>query len=386
MIDYQKSRKILAIASVVYIVVSLFLFIDHNDYTQYILQWEMYLAGTLDPTYPPVFSMLFAPLYAVWYRLPKLVFVCAFLVTMWQMHEHLFKHPDFAHISEQKKAWFILLFFVISPNCWWHVWTGLFDGLLGLFVFNMYLVLKNRTMRWVVKDAVLLVLIALTMLIKFVGIFLLVPFLFFNLVQPKTGESEQDFACRRKKTFRIRLLVYVCGGASIGIAAIVLVDVSTILAPFVLQASRSYESLYEFALYPNSPFFLKFFVDLYSRTGFYIFLIAMILVYVYCIKAKVSNEAWLLLPMLTFMTFFQVVHAQFLLWILPLLGVYYAKHDGRTGRSHIRRHLFWIELIDGSVFFFLPFAQFMYTWVIAEVIKRETSEKVAVPGVALSPA
>jgi hypothetical protein len=374
-IDYRTSRKIMLFSSLVYVIVALFFFIEHDDYKLYMVQWESYLHGELDPTYPPTFSMAFATLYAIWYKFPKLVFVLSFVVTTLQLHEHLFKHPDFSWMSERQKFWLIMLFFIISPNCWWHVWTGLFDSLVGLCTFNMYLVLKNKSMAPLVKDTLLLGLIIAIILLKFTGIFLIVPFLFFNTTNQRASETAVEYEARQHAERRKRALILVGGGACIIIPILIFFNIWSFISPFIVHSTRPYETLYEFAGYTNSPFFVKFFVELYSKIGLYVFLCAIGITYIYCYKARVSNEAWLLLPMLVFMTFFQVSHAQFLLWILHVLAMYNVKHDKYNLQSHVRRHLFWVKFIDGVVFFFIPFGQFFYAWVINEIVVKERGER-----------
>jgi hypothetical protein len=225
-IDYAASRKIVIASLGLYAVIALFLFIEHDDYKLYVIQWETFLHGSLDPTYPPAFSIVFAPMYALWYKLPKLVFVLAFVVTTLQMHEHLFTHPDFSHMSDRQKYMFVMLFFIICPNIWWHVWVGLFDALVGLFFFNMYLVLKKRGMaRWL-KDVVLLGLIFAITMIKFTGIFLAVPFLFLNTLEARDGETPAAFEKRRRKGEIFRILFYGGAAAVVLAGAFLFLDVS----------------------------------------------------------------------------------------------------------------------------------------------------------------
>nr|MDO8115869.1 hypothetical protein [Candidatus Sigynarchaeota archaeon] len=313
------------------------------------------------------------PFYAIWYKLPKLLFVLAYLATTYQLHEHLFKDGIYTQVLDRNKSLFIIYFFFISPYVWWHVWTGFFDGIVGLLVFNIYLVIQNKKLHVVVKELLILFLVLVIISIKFIGLFLLVPFVFMEYNNHASGlEGSRDHTTRLKSV-AIKLLIF-CGM----VIALVLIlssffEFRNIINPFIIHTRRGYETVFEFASWNNEPFSMQLVVYLYSSLGLPVFLVSMGGIYIFCARYKVSNEAWIILPVLAFLIFFPVSHAQFLFWILHLLAIYYVR---TARRANFHRHMFYTQLIaGGAVFWFYPLAQFMYLWMLFEICRREKNKE-----------
>ncbi|MHA1682825.1 MAG: hypothetical protein ACTSUE_17945 [Promethearchaeota archaeon] len=355
---------------------------NHEDYTDfYIVYWEDFLGGTLSFTYPVGFLIIFAPLYRLWYNLPKLIFAVSYLVATIQVYYVLFHSDEFKDCPQKQKFWGIM-YLLLSPLFAYHLWTGLFDGVIGLILLNAYLIFKNQKIPRLIKEASIFTLIILSISIKYIGVVLLLPFLFFEFGHEHNNNKLDDYRSRKQvKTTLLRLGMMACMGIAVLVYVELKVGIFEVLKSFQEQSTRSYWTFFENFWYMHVngnvsmpdildqvPIGLSFVVTFYSKFGMYIFIISLGLTYFYCYKNKVSTEAWFILPVLSFLTFYQASHTQFLMWIAFIVVIYYLKFPREQGLTF---KLFGFQFISLLIHFYMPFAQFLYIYYILDIFKRE---------------
>lgn len=378
-LDARFSRIAMATFLATYLVISLFLWPAHDDYTYYSYYWTEFLNGNITPVYPIGFLAFFAHAHAVWYNFPKLIFGIAYAITSWQLNEHVLTSDAYARFSEARRSLVIPAFFLLSPFTAYQVWSGFFDPIIGLLVFNAYLVSHRRGVpRWM-REIVLIVLIALMIVVKFTGIFLIVPFLMFAF---KNGDERGLLTwISSKPVVKLLVLGLAC---AVGLAVLLVSGLASqlpvLIAPFLAHADRDYRTVYDI-LGVTPPFVVQVFTAWYSAAGMAIMLCAMVVVYIACQRLNVSVDALLLLPILTFLCFSKTSHAQFLMWCVHLLFAYMLKH---TSDRHLVRNLLLIQPVGIYGYFMLPLGQFMFIVLIVYIFRQEARAKHAV--VIISPA
>lgn len=364
----KNTALILIIISITYILMSTFFFWDHEDYSYYINAWENFLQGILDPTYPIGFTLVFAPVYSINPRLPKLCFSVAFLITAWQLYHLIYTGEEYKGLSDKKKFW-VIMYLILSPAFAHHVWSGLFDSLIGLLVFNVYLVSRSKKCHWFLRDLIILALILASVVIKFVGIFLLIPFLFLNgRRNPRKGIPGDDKPSENRQRLIARVLLL---GAVLVVGLLLVLfmveNPLSLLVPFENHFLRNYETLFDKSWIPlDEPFIMKVIVDIHSAIGNYLFLFALCVVYFYAYKKNVSNAAWIILPIFTFQAFFPVSNMQYLLWIVFVYTAYRSK-DSQDEK--LTRKMALLQFV--GLFVFIPFLQLFYVYFIIDIFKWE---------------
>jgi len=367
---------VLVLMSIVHIIMTVFLWWDHDDYRIYFVEiWEDFIHGHVNYTYPIGFVILFAPLYKIWFKLPKLAFILAFIVGCFQFYRFIFNSKMFKGVSNKAKFYAVMTL-ILSPICAIKLWGGYFDGIIGLFILNIYFVLRNRGKKPVFREIKLLLLIFLTIAIKFVGIFLIIPYIFHDLRYTLKNEDDRvsllGFKLSTKKLVILKLFSLIGLGGCVLAIGVRLFGLETLIEPFLVHSRRDYITVFNHYKLPLEPFYFGFFTWLYSSIGLFLFVGVLLIVYLYCIKKRVSTAAWLLLPVLTFLAFFPVSNSQFILWLVFLFGIYYLKerHDPNLTKKFIA-----FQLIAFLIHFFVPFAQFFYLYFMLDIIKKEKQMK-----------
>ncbi|MBD3187747.1 DUF2029 domain-containing protein [Candidatus Bathyarchaeota archaeon] len=348
------------------------IFFNHEDYDEfYIPMWQYFLEGKVSNVYPIGFLVFFAPLYAMWYKLPKLLFTICYLVAIFQVYFHVFENDEFKRTPESQKFWGIM-YILLSPLFALHVWTGLFDAVVGLLILNVFLVFQYKRFSGWVKEFLVVILIALSLFTKFVGLFLVIPYLFFELHHDHDSNKIENYlSSRQLKTSLVRIVLLAAAVGLPFLLSVYLYDSYLVTDPFVEHARRMHRSFFDILGIESEPFGIFTFTELYSRFGLYIFLLALALVYIFSIKRGISTETWILLPIFTFLAFFPASHTQFLLWVIFSVVIYYLKYPGEP---RITLKMFGVQAISLAIHFFVPFAQFLYIYYILDIFKRE-SEK-----------
>ena len=104
--DKKSARSILWIIIATYLIFSLFIWWENEDYLIHFVKiWEDYLDGEITYVYPIGFSIFFAPLYDIWFKLPKLVFIVSFLIASYQFYLYIFNNEKYKSVSQKKKFW-----------------------------------------------------------------------------------------------------------------------------------------------------------------------------------------------------------------------------------------------------------------------------------------
>jgi hypothetical protein len=370
--SFLYSRKgaelIFWIACVGHVLMTL-VFFDHTDYAAYQAFWSDFLSYGTVQVYPIGFFIFFAPLWKIWHHLPKMVFLACFLLENYQLLHILYTHPDFRDVSGSRKFWGVMVI-LLSPVFATEPWTGLFDPVIGLLVLNTCLLFARRSGNQVVRSIVLAILVILVILVKFVGIVLILPFLYDAAnFQRDDGPRKSFFS--RARPFIVRAGILIVLGAG-GFFLLLLFDKSilNIISPFIVNYQRSYVTFFYILHLNGEPFFLTLFQAGYSATGVYIFFGSLAILYICLYKKRASPEAWILLPIFAFLTFFPASHVQFVQWILPVFSLYYLKHAPKD--PHVTKKFILLQAIAIGVNFYVPFMQFFYLYFILDIFDIES--------------
>ncbi|MHA1848399.1 MAG: hypothetical protein ACTSXU_12200, partial [Promethearchaeota archaeon] len=325
-----------------------------------------FLNGKVGNTYPLGFLMFFAYLFVIWNRLPKLIFVVAFLVSSYQLYHLLFKSGKFDVLSEKRRFWAVM-YILWSPLSVLVVWEGQYDSTLGLLVFNLFLLWVNHPRYSIKKELISTFLILSVAFVKFVGIFLVIPYILHDL---KNNDSNKK---KMYKLILLRVLIFACLFIVLFLILIFVFDTDAIITPFLVQSKRSYRTFFQiykerFGVELTMPFFLMLFVSFYSNFGLYIFLGMLASSYLMSLKKKISAGGQLLIPLLVFLAFFPASHVQFIFWIIHSMTLYLIR--AKDTSSSIPK-FFYFQAIGLGVFFFVPFVQFFYLYYILEIFKVE---------------
>jgi hypothetical protein len=94
-------------------------------------------------------------------------------------------------------------------------------------------------------------------------------------------------------------------------------------------------------------------------------------------KKRASPEAWILLPIFAFLTFFPASRIQFVQWLLPIFSLYYLKYAPR-GPDAIKKFIL-LQAIAIGVNFYVPFLQFFYLYFILDMFNIESRRNLLLP-------
>ncbi|HME54276.1 MAG TPA: hypothetical protein VKM55_18775 [Candidatus Lokiarchaeia archaeon] len=365
--SFLYSRKgvntIFWIAAAGHIIMAL-IFPDNSDYLSYIHDWTWYPLG---------FYLFFNEFYLIWYHLPKLIFMCCFLVADYQLLRKLFyTGKEYEQISEKMRFWAVM-YILLSPIFAYVNWGGLFDSLIGLIILNFILLFENIRMNIIIRNLLALVLIVACVLIKYVGVVLIVPFFLGDYILRRSNPYQQLL----EKRIRTNLLFIICI-VLIAVVGIIFysiffspVQFDLLISPFFKSAERLYTTTYDVLLLNNEPISLIVFTDIFSALGVYIFLVSLLITYFLCYKKKASLNAWITLSVFDFLTFFQISHIQFILWVVFPFTLYYLKKTPND--EHLTRKYALLQCIGLLINFHLPFIQFLYLYFIVDIFRIESN-------------
>lgn len=359
------------IAAVGHIIMTM-IFMDHLDYTDYMHYWETFLNGHNPGVYPLGFYVFFIWFYMIWDHLPKILFMCCFLIADYQLLRKLYNTgKEFQKISEKKRFWAVM-YILLSPLFAVVNWGGLFDSVIGLIILNLVFVLENKHLNVVIRNLLAIILVAACLLIKYVGVVLIVPFLFGETILRRSNPLDDVFKRRaRSNLYSMSCLIVMVIVGMVFFAIYFSPDqIITLISPFVVSANRNYRTIYDILLLHNEPFFLVVFARMYSALGTYIFMITLIITYILCYKKKASIDAWIILSIFDFLTFFQISHVQFILWIVFPFTIYYLKKT--PDDEHLTRKYILLQAIGLLINFHIPFIQFFYLFFIIDIFRIES--------------
>jgi hypothetical protein len=140
------------------------------------------------------------------------------------------------------------------------------------------------------------------------------------------------------------------------------------ILPFLRHAVRPYRTFYDLLIEPNPPLILTIISKIYSAFGLFVFIAVLAAVYITCYKKHVAGSTWVLLSVLTFLTFFPASHVQFLLWTVFPFTLFYLKHAPDDPK--LTQKFILIQAIAIGVHFMFPFMQFLYLYFIFDIIRK----------------
>jgi len=359
------------IAAIGHVLMTL-VFIDHEDYTNYLLYWANFLKGTNLGVYPLGFYVFFIGFYMIWDHLPKILFTCCFLIADYQLLRKLYyTDKQFANLSEKKKFWAVM-YMLLSPLFALVNWGGLFDAVIGLIVLNLVFLLENLRLKVTIRNMLAIVLVAACVLIKYVGVVLIIPFLFGEIILRRSN-PQVDFFNKRAKSNTISMVCFILlilAGLLFFIIRYSPDQLFNLISPFLTSAERHYPTFYDILRLNNAPFFLIAFSIIFSALAPYIFAITLCITYVLCYKKKASIDAWIILSIFDFLTFFQISHVQFILWVVFPFTLYYVRKTPED--EHLTRKYILLQAIGLFIHFHIPFFQFFYLYFTIDIFRIES--------------